>query len=177
MHTTSKGYIAWLLLFFALSAWALVVFFALSISGSEAAHASVRTQNMEESARASSAVRTHALVAETEDERAQLEKILDVEALSMADILEDVGKSAGVKLRLSGASPQPSGANSPAVPLGFHVDAEGKFSALARTLMLLEKLPLASEIDRIELDKSTGSSDSWHMSVSLHVLTTSKISI
>ena len=177
-------YIAAGLMVIALLAWTGVVLFAQSIGDAETARV-IDTQNIQQSSTQQSAlVRMHAIAADTVQDRARLDQLLTIDVGSAATMLRGVGKATKVTVKLSGALPEASPPASPSGPhiqaVGFALQADGTFAALMRTAQLLETLPLASSVERFDIQRSQVpggvGSDVWHMDVYLIVLTTATIS-
>lgn len=170
-----------LLVTLALIAWALVGYFAWTISVDEGRRvADAREAQMITIANAH-AVRTHALALDTVKEGAKLKTLLDVDVVSASYMIEEVGKISGVTVKLSAAQPESAPVSDGLAPkaVGFVVTADGKFSALLRAVRLFETLPIPSSVTRLDIEhapKASGDTSSlWHMSVYIRVLTTSEI--
>lgn len=173
---------AFAVLALALSAWGLVGFFAWTITADE----SERVENAENAERraiaSASSVRTHALVQETAKEGTQLQDLLNVDVVSAAYMIEAVGKTAGVTVKLGDALPENGRASGEVAvkAVGFVVQANGKFPALMHAARLFETLPIPSSVTRLDIEHTPRSSPSapslWHMNVHIRVLTTSDIS-
>lgn len=183
MNNNFLTYAAWFMLCLALIAVGLVGFFAWTISTDQTDRLAHAEKNRKAALEKASAIRTHALVRDTEKQRTELNTLLDVDVVSAAYMIEAVGKSAGVAIKLGDAVPENIPSSSGSMPLkavGFVVEADGKFSALMRAMRLLETLPLPSTLTSFDIEHvpaSAGSrSDQWHMNVSVHILTTSDIS-
>ena len=162
----------------ALLLWGGALYFAWNIQEDEQGRATERADREVQGAKAAIAVRTHALVLDTEDERVLIDRMLNVELLSVADMIEDVGKNTGTGLRVRSASPQNVSEGAPLIEVKFVVEGMGKFSSLMQALRLLETLPIPSTIDGIDIDKSesSGPGDSWRISVSIRVFSNPAVS-
>lgn len=169
-------YLAWLLALFALLAVAGTVYIAWDLGNQAGDRALLRQDADAQVAKSANAVRMHALISDTEVERAALDQALATGAVASADAIEAAGKSAGVDLRVSGTLGQQPilGISANIQTIGFLVEAEGSFAALTRALQTLEMLPLPSAVERVNLEK--GSSDSWRLSALVRVFTSSDIS-
>jgi hypothetical protein len=172
-----SSFMAWPLLLIAVFAWSGVLYFTYAIDALEASYATTVQDEHQSSVQQQSIVRMHALVQETSDERARLDAILNIDVPAIANLLKSVG-SAGVPVKLSGALPEiapPAAARGPEVSaVGFALEADGSFSALMHTLQLLEDLPLASTVSRVDIQRvgdPNGKTTSWHMNVYVKVLT------
>ena len=165
-------------------AWAAVVYFAWTIRSDEIARAASIQNIQESSVKGASAVRMHALAEETTKERAQLEELLKGDVVSIANMIEAVGKTVGVEMKLGAAqqeSAPTSDANVRINAVGFVVEAQGKFSALMRAAQMFETLPIPSSIIRLDIERTPNSARgsaaaSWHMNAYIRVLTTADIS-
>lgn len=179
----SPAFLAWSLLPITLFAWCGVVYFGWSILHAESEYIATLEAIQQSSVAQSSAVRMHAIIEETAPQRERLDKLLAVDVVSAAALLQSVGKKTGVTVKLSGALPESTASASAKGPkiqaIGFALQADGSFAALMRTAKLLEALPIPSSVERLDLQTSTAAgqpSGSWHMSVYVRVLTTTNIS-
>ena len=174
--------IAILLVSLAFIAWGLVGYFAWTISVDESNRVADAREAQMVAVSNAHAVRTRALALDTVDEGARLKALLDVDVVSAAYMIEEVGKIAGVTVKLSDAQPEGSPApdGSAVKVVGFVVTADGTFPALMRAARLFETLPIPSSVTRLDIEhapKAAGTPSSlWHMSVYIRVLTTSDIS-
>ena len=177
-------YIQWIIFPVALLAWVAVGLFAWTISADEVdrtAHVIV-TQDTEN--KGAVAARLHSIVQDTAAQRAQLDSALRVDVVSVVDMIDSVGKAAGVKTTVSNAQTEKAPSKQAAVgpqimATGFVIEAEGKFVTLMHVAQLFETLPVPSRLERLDIthaaSSSPGVSDAWHMSAYLRVLTTSDI--
>ncbi|OGG63895.1 hypothetical protein A3C18_01990 [Candidatus Kaiserbacteria bacterium RIFCSPHIGHO2_02_FULL_54_11b] len=166
----------------ALCAWGLVGFFAWNIGVDE----SQRLVGAQDAQRATiagaSSARTHALALETAEEGTALKGLLNVDIVSTSNMIEAVGKAAGVSVKLGDALPEnlPVSDGIPLKAIGFVVAVDGRFPALMRAARLFETLPIPSTVTRLDIEhapRGAGkTSDIWHMNVYIRVLTTSDIS-
>ncbi|MDO8514407.1 MAG: hypothetical protein Q7S50_02590 [bacterium] len=165
-------------------AWAAVGYFAWTIHSDEIARTVYVEDIQQSSMKDASAVRAHALAEETVKERTQLDELLKVDVVSIANMIESVGKAVGVEMKLGAAQPENAPASDTSIRInavGFVVEAQGKFSALMRAVQLFETLPVPSSVLRIDIERtpSSGSGSAlapWHMNVYIRVLTTADIS-
>jgi hypothetical protein len=116
----------------------------------------------------------------------QLDTVLDVDVISVVDMLEASGKAAGVKLVVSsvqpeGAPPLQGAGTTQVIGTGFVVEAQGKFSSLMHVAQLFETLPVPSKVGRLDIEHinvaEQKTSGVWRMNVQVHILTTSDTSI
>jgi hypothetical protein len=182
MKTTST-YLSWILLTAAVCAWCGVVYVAWFVQQAEGDY-TTQLQTLQQSSFAqNSALRMHAAAQDTASDRDKLTRLLNVDIVSASAMLQGTGSVTGVKVKLSGALPEngPTPApNGPAIQaVGFALQADGSFPALMRTIQLLETLPLASSVVRLDLQGSTDPTQKnplWHMDVYMRVFTTSNVS-
>ncbi len=176
--------LAYLLLPLALLAWTGVVLFAWHIGARETEHADALTLAQQSSTQHDSSVRIHAFVQESAPARAKLDSILEIDIVSVANMIASAGKAAGVNVKLSGALPEQAPLPKPGGPqlqaVGFSVQADGKFAALMRAAELFETLPIPASLTRIDIQHTPDSggkkTDSWHINLYLIVFTTSNVS-
>lgn len=141
-------------------------------------------------ARESNAIRLHMLARDTKDARDQLDALTRTDVLSIANMIEEVGKAAGIKVKigdvLSGSSIQsPTVPSAPADPnaLALHdtvflIETDGSFPSLMHAVVLLEQLPLISSIQDLELRRTSitsGGGGMWHATIHIHALSTTLI--
>ncbi len=178
-----RTYTALFALAIALIAWGLVGLFAWTITVDESERVANATDASQSATASASAIRLHALAQDTSDEAAKLKDLLNVDVVSAAYLIEGVGKTAGVTVKLGDAQREntPSASDALAVQtIGFVVQADGKFPALMRAIQSFETLPIPSSISRLDIEHAPNgsgkSSDVWHMNLYIRVLTTSDIS-
>ena len=179
---------AWLAVAGAVIAWGAFSMFALNIMSQESAIRSHATDAEAITARESTALRLHALARDTKNERDRLDSLASAEVLEIADIIEGVGESAGVKVKIGGAVPeissQQSAGGAPSLSaIGFQVEAEGAFPAVMHAAMLFENLPVLSSVQSLELTRAQGGEVSsktkiqlWRLSARIQVMPTADIS-
>lgn len=172
----------------ALIAWGSFGMFAWNIWSEEASISSNTNSAEAITERQSVSLRLRSLTRETKSARDRLDSLAGSEVLGIANIIEGVGKSTGVPVKISGAiqsSPSPK-AKTPAPilhPIVLIVEAEGSFASLMHTAQLLENLPILSSLQSLELDYVQNYSDSvktkkqvWRLSARIQVMTTSNVS-
>ena len=172
---------AWSLLALTLGAWCFVVFFAWTIYVDESERLAEAQNAKIISLERASATRTHALAVDTAQQSEALGKILAVDVVSIANMLEAAGKAAKVGVKLGNAVPENFSASDPlpVQAVGFVVEAKGTFSALMHAARLFEKLPLPSTVTRLDFEhvptQGGKGAGEWHMNAHIRVLTTSDI--
>ncbi len=165
-----------------LIAWGLVGYFARTISEYESTRVADAREVQLAAVMNAQAARTRALALDTAPQGAELKALLDVDIVSASYTIEEVGRAAGVKVKLGDAQPEGNLVSDglPLKAVGFIVTADGKFPALLHAARLLEALPIPSSVTRLDIErapKSSGTaSNLWHMNVYIRVLTTSDIS-
>lgn len=168
-------YLGWLLLAAATLSWCGVVYFALGIRDARSALETQIQLDQQSFVERNSAVRTHAIVADTTEERDRLDAFVAPEVSTIAAALRAVGKTGGVTISLGSATPEnvPGASDQSSIQaVGFSLQADGTFSALMRTIQLIESLPLASHIDRFDLQRGPDATSArWHMNVYIRILT------
>lgn len=172
---------ALLVLAFALSSWGAVGYFAWTITADENKREADAGEAQLTAVRYAQAIRTRALVADAAPDAAKLKDILNVDVVSASYLIEEAGRAAGVKTRLSDAQPEGEVGTDilPLRAVGFVVTADGKFPDLLRAVRLFETLPIPSSVTRLDIErtpKSAGNTGGlWHLNVYIRVLTTSEI--
>ena len=177
-------YLSWLALLGAIAAFCGVAFFAWIIAGERSRYAERTGSSDEALAQQTAQARLHALVSDSAQDRARLETLVGTDLLSAVNVIESVGKNSGVKLRVSGASPEGNATKTGQLQLyavGFVVGADGSFSALMQTAKLLESLPLPVSIGDLDISRAPIGTDAsakatWHMNARIRLLTTTNIS-
>ena len=166
----------------ALTAWGLVGYFAWTIAEDEGKRVADGREAQLAAIQNAQAVRTHALALDAAQDGAKLRSLLDLDVVSVSNMIEEAGRAAGVKVKLGNAQPERGAASDgPAIrALGFIVTGEGRFQDLLHAARLFETLPIPSSVTRLDIERSPSSSGGapslWHMNVYIRVLTTSDIS-
>ena len=188
MKTPRITLFAWIAVAAALIAWGVGWMFLSSIRVELDARGAQLAGAQDVTARENASMRLHALARNTKDLRAQLDGLAQIDVLGIANMVESVGKIAGVKIKIGGAlsgtmnEPQNAGSVPALNSLRFVVTTEGSFSALMHTAALLESLPMLSSIEQLDLERtpSTGALESrsliWRMTTNIRVLSAANIS-
>lgn len=121
-------------------------------------------------------------VAQSEQERSQLEMLSRADVVSVASAIEAAGKSVGATARVVDVDAIPDKDPQLAEITGVHaigyaVDARGSFQQLMSLLQLLEVLPAPSTIEQFTLSKDTEAgarAGAWRLVLRLRLLTTEK---
>src|SRR3989338_4882635 len=163
----------------ALAAWGFVGYFAWTIAGDEDKRVADGREAQLVAIQNAQAIRTHALALDTATDGAKLKNLLDLDVVSVSNMIEEAGRSAGVKVKLGNAQPE-RGATSDGLTIravGFIVTADGKFSELLRAARLFEALPIPSSVTRLDIERAPasfgGAPSAWHLNAYIRVLTTS----
>lgn len=185
MNTRRIIVIAWGVVAAAVLAWGAVAAFNGSLGATRAVRETVLANTQQSAVRESGAIRLHMLARDTKDARDQLDALTRTDVLSIANMIDDVGRTAGVKMKigdvLSGPSTQtPAGPRAPALhDVVFLVEADGAFPSLMHAILLLEQLPLFSSVQDLELRRApaavSGAGGTWRASIHLRALSTTLI--
>ena len=169
-------FIAGIALIGSLVAWAGVGYFATIITDARTARVADITNAQQADENAASTLRFKALVEDTKPSRDALDLRTHLDVVSIVNLLEATGKSAGATLQVRSAQPERGGADKTISVIGFVIEAQGSFVSIIQTLHLLETLPLAAGIEQVEIDhvpETTTKNDApWHLSVHLKIITT-----
>lgn len=171
----------------ALIAWSAFVMFAWNVSSQKGNIISHATNAEAVAERENAALRLHALARDTKTVREELDGLTRAEVLGIADIIEGIGKSAGVGIKINGATPDSSPQSSDAAPdlqsVVFLVEAEGAFSSVMHAVLLFENLPVLSSVQSLELARvgdyagpAKTKAPLWRLSARIQVMTTVDIS-
>lgn len=167
----------------AVTAWTGVFMYDSWISAQQNTRLSHTADVQSASERDIAAFRLHALARDTENQRVQLENLTRSDVVSVANMIDGIGKIAGVQLKIGGANPESlpkkKGSNDTLAlnAVGFVVEADGTFASVMHAAALLESLPVLSSIQNLEFERPLLSSDSksakpstWHLTARIRVL-------
>ncbi len=167
MNSRSIALSAWISLALAVLAWAGLGFFAWTIQQDQESRAGALSFVQASASKQAGAIRDHALISDTVQERQRLAQLGRPDVLSVADLIDTAGKAAGVDIHLGGASPKGTSA------IAFTLDADAKFPNLMRAISLLGTLPVSSSITRLDIERvptlEGQTSGLWHMSAEISV--------
>ena len=175
-------YVAWPLLLLAILTWCAVGLFVWVILTDEEDRATSVQSMQETESKEASALRLYSLAQDTAQKREQLDKIFHTDVVSMVDMIESAGKTAGAKLVVSNVQTQDTplaqtASGSPIIATGFVVEAQGTFPSIMHLVRLFETLPVPSKLDRLDVERTSaatpGASGLWRINAHLNVLTTS----
>lgn len=171
------------LLLLAVAAWGGVWYagsYILNEAGRRASSASVADQQVDKVAFAQ---RVKALATDTKSDRDTLDALMSNDVVSIVNVIESVGKNAGVSTHVNDALPLgdaqalPDGSSVRSV--AFVVESQGSYASLVRLLDAFEHLNLPSSVEQVELQHmptEKGKISLWRLSTRIRVLTTSRIS-
>lgn len=181
--------IVWGSVLAALGAWMAVVMFLMVMWTQKDARLTQITDAEETAARESASIRLHALARDTQNLREQLDGLAQVDALEVANMIEGVGKLAGVKVKignvLAESAKQGSTLTTPTLrEINFFVETEGSFAALMHATALFETLPVPSVIKSTEFKRALSSASksqsqvgAWNATTHILVLSASDASL
>ncbi len=172
-------YIAALGVLLAVLAWTAIWYIGNNILDEASSRAAIASTAQAQSDRAAYTQRLTALVADTQQDRAALENVSNVNIVSIVTMIEGVRTKTGIAVKVENAQPQGAAA---ALPGGgsvnsfaFAVVADGTFAQIMNTIQVLEDLPVPSSVQQLEIAHTgdPANSGGWHMSAHMQVYTTS----
>lgn len=185
MKTSKISLIAWGAVAAAVIAWVLAAMFVWSVFSQENARSASAFNAEQVTAQETASLRLHALARDTKSAREELDALTNAEVLGIADLIEGVGKSAGVKIKINGADPESSQQTSKSQTLhaiNFQVETEGTFAPLMHAVILFENMPALSSIQSLELERVQNFDGSdknkkalWRLNAKIKVMTTADI--
>ncbi len=128
--------------------------------------------------------RVEALAENTKENREQLKALAGADVVSIIDIIDAAGKSAGIEARVSDAAVagtqelEKNGDTLRAVV--FNVQGAGTFAQVMHAAQLYEKLPLLSTIDQLDIEKVQSTDPKappWRINARIRVQTLISVSI
>lgn len=172
-------------LLLALSLWAAYGYLVLEATDARTLYTAEKLDASQKEERARATQRLHALVRDSESERAVLEELARTDALTAAEAIEAAGKAAGTRTVVRGATASALGgvSKSPIAKdlraVEMLVDSEGRLQSILNAIKLFEALPFLSSIRSIEMDQASGGnqSDLWRAVIRIRIITTSAVGI
>lgn len=169
------SFISWFFLAGSIATFVFVVYQAGAIRATaevQAIHAEDQEAQGDKSARAQ---RLSSIITETEDERAQLDAFAKLDVVAAVEMLEAAGKSAGIDVTVAGAHAESGTALATGEllqPITFAVNASGSYAALIHAVELYERLPLAVQIQQLDIVRDTGlgAGRNWNLSMRIRIL-------
>lgn len=183
MKSIPLTYISYAALTLAIFAWTAVFYEGTQLTNEAADRAATAATVEQLAEKRAYAARLNALAADTKDERAQIERIVQTDVVTIANTIEAMGKSAGVSAQVSDALPENGGVDLPGggkiQPIAFIVQASGSFQSLMRLASLYEHISLPSQVQQLDIEKSGGAdpkAPAWRMTIRIRVFTSATIS-
>src|SRR3989344_4859018 len=185
MRSLTTTYLPWITILVAIALWVGVGYFAWTIYSQEFLSAKKIADLDQELIQQAAALRLHALVRDTKEERAKLESVARVDIIEMLESVEQVGRDVGISIEIGQAISAPdSGGGSKVRSVGFVVEGEGSFAKVMHAAALFEALPKPSFVDELQFEmipaSSAGSKKSaaslWHLVVHMRFISTAEIS-
>jgi hypothetical protein len=177
--------ISWIMLVIALASWAGVGYAAHVIKATAIKRANDTKLAQTKANQAVLNQKVEALAESTKEKRDQLSAIAGADVVSIIDVIDAAGKTAGIEARVSDASvagQQQLGKTGDTLRgVAFNVQGTGTFVQVMHAAELYEKLPILSSIDSIDIEKVQGSdpktANLWHISARIRVQTLITVSI
>jgi hypothetical protein len=170
-------------LLLALIAWGALLWGSSALISNAQTRAQSAANQEQIAAKKSYTARLAALAQDTRDQRAVLESLVHPDVVTIVNGIESSAQSIGVPAQVTSALPEgeptdlPGGGKVQAI--GFVVEAHGSFSNMLKTAALFEKLPIASTVESIDLEKAApdgATASSWHLTAKIRVFTSAPIS-
>src|SRR3989344_5351450 len=163
----------------ALIAWVGVFFFIQSLHERRADAAKAIRESQQANMSETNRNQMLSVITATESGRQQIEEMLTIDLLSLADRVVAAGVDAGVVLRVANPTQEASAlqknkeAKGPTIStVHFTIEAEGPFEKLYHALALLETLPVPVRVEEVSfLQSNDDSASTWHMKVRMRILT------
>ncbi len=129
--------------------------------------------------------KVEALADSTKEKRDQLAALAGADVVSIIDVIDAAGKTAGIDAKVSDASvagSQQLGKNGDTLRgVAFNVQGTGTFTQIMHAAQLYERLPLLSSIDQFDIEKVPVSdpkqANLWHITARIRVQTLISVSI
>lgn len=168
-------YLSWVSLAVSIALLFFVYMQAETIRTAAEKRAATLAEQEQSSDRSAYAQRVATILAETEAERALIDQFVHLDVVAAVELLEQAGKNAGVTVSVTGANTETSGLGTEAdslQPIGFMIRASGSYAALMHALELYERLPVALQIDQLEIERDQGvaSGRTWNLTLRVRML-------
>lgn len=168
-------YLSWISLVASVALLFFVYMQADAIRGAAEKRAATLAEEEQSSDRSAYAQRVALILAETEAERAMIDQFARFDVVAAVELLEQAGKSAGVTVNVTGANTETSGFGAETdslQPIGFAIRASGSYTALMHALELYEHLPVALQIDQLDIERDRGvaSGRTWNLTLRVRML-------
>jgi hypothetical protein len=167
---------SWIALAISIGLLACAVYGASMIREEAALHAERAAGQEQLADRSIRAERMSAILLDTVEERAQLESLARLDVVALVELLEATARSAGIEATVASADAQ-EGTELPGgeqlQPIAVAINGSGSYAALMHAIELYEHLPLAIQIDQIDMarDQSSTTEGAWSLALRLRILT------
>ena len=165
----------------ALCVSALASLFAWHITRLQSVHTTNISQAAAESAKQVSIARVHSFLTSTAADRQKLDGLTRMDIVSIVDMIEQAGKTAGVDAQINNVpSPIVSAlARSTTLPtLDFIVQAQGTFAQVMKAAAFFQSLPVPSSVQELSFERLPGSGSAlWHMSARVRIVSSPTTSL
>lgn len=175
--------IAWCLLAIAVCAWGGVAYAAQTIKSTALQRTNDSQLALTKANQAAMNRRIDALAQSTKEKREALSAIAGADVVSIIDMIDAAGKTAGITAKVSDAAvsgSQQLGKNGDSLRgVVFNVQGAGTFTQVMHAASLYEKLPLLSSIDQMDIERSQSSDPKaapWQITIRIRVLTLVQVS-
>lgn len=152
-------YLSWVSLVASIALFSFVYTQADTIHRAAEKRATTLAEQEQSSDRSVYAQRVHTILAETVEERAVIDAFARLDVVAAVELLESAGSAAGVSVTVTGTNSDVGGMASEVEslsPLDFTIRASGSYAALAHAVELYEHLPVALQIDQLDIERDQG---------------------
>ena len=166
-------YLSWASLIASIALLFFVYVQADTIHQAAEARATTLAEQEQQSDRSAHAERVATILAETEAERAMIDQFARFDVVGAVELLEQAGESAGVSVKVTGANTETSGAEADSLqPIAFTIHASGSYAALMHALELYERVPVALQIDQLDIERDRGLANgrTWNLTLRVRML-------
>lgn len=187
MHTNNLTSFAVITVILAILAWSGVALFAYELSHLQDAIVAEREDHIQQTGDRSYLAQVQVLSSQTSLDRAVLERIINVDPVSLVNHIETLESQIGVSMQIANASPSPLPGKLPASAgeythaFTFDASAQGSFPSMMQALEILETLPAPSTVENFELQQTQAAQGGgkpavlWTLRARVLVLTTSNV--
>lgn len=182
--TKTVKLISWIAIAVAILAWSGVILSANMIRSTAIQRSNDTRAALTKANQTALNKRVDTLAQNTKEKREQLTALAGADVVSIIDVIDSAGKSAGLDAKVSDAAvggTQQLGKNGDTLrAVVFNVQGNGTFAQVMHAAALYEKLPLLSSIDQLDIEKVQSSdpkAPAWHISARIRVQTLISVSI
>jgi hypothetical protein len=184
MRGKTLSYLSWGACALALVACGAAGFVAWDVSSRLSSRQTLESSAQVEAAQQTSAVRIHALAADTQTQRGELQGLVQTDVVGIASAIQAAGNLAGASTKIGAASSEDRSASAPSDlnALDFVVEADGTFAQVFKAAQLFETLPLPSSVGELDFERVPEQSGGgpargpWELTARIRVLTEAAIS-